>query len=185
MNISRAKMLFAMATFALVMMTGKADAAFETTVPVSAELGTSIAGNLFPVTVKLSNGSLFLTDPYLLFIDNKRIAIRVRFQAYDHRPAQSIAISETGIALLSGRVGYDPDARQILLHDPTMDSFEFDHDSDVTQRFLAEVNALWVAQVTNPIRSEIPPHAYIYPFRDYIQDVSYNGKNINLKILYE
>ena len=185
MNISRARLLLAIAAFALLTCTGKAYTAIETTVPVSAELGTNIAGNLFPVTVKLSNGNLFLTDPVLLFIDNERIGIRVRFQAYDHRPTQSIAISETGTALLSGRLGYDPGARQILLHDPTMEKFEFDRNSEVTQRFRAEVNALWLAQVTNPIRSEIPPHAYLYPFRDYIQDISYDGTNINLKILYE
>ena len=185
MNILRASTLFILIVSSLVTSTGKTYAGIGTTVPVSAESGTSIAANLFPVTVELNNGNLFLTDPVVLFLDDRRIGMRVRFQAYDHRPAQGVAISEMGRALISGELDYDPATRQILLREPAIDKLEFDQDSAVTRRFFAELKAAWAAQVADPMRAEIPPHPYILPFKEHIQDISYDGKNINLKIVYE
>jgi hypothetical protein len=40
----------------------------RTTVPISAELNTGIAGDLFPLTIKLTGGILFLTEPVALFL---------------------------------------------------------------------------------------------------------------------
>jgi len=154
-------------------------------VPISAELSTGIAGDLFPVTVKLTEGNLFLTEPVALFLDDGRIGIQVRYQAYDHRPAQGIAISEMGRAAFSGKIGYDLVTRQILLHDPKIDKLEFDRKSEVTQRMLTQLKDAWKTQVTNPIRAELPPHPYLIPFKNNIQDLSYDGKNINLTISYE
>lgn len=183
----RARILFVLIACSLLslMNASKAISGVGTTVQVSAEMGTNIADGLFPVTVKLDKANLFLTDPVVLFIDDMRIGIQTRVQAYDHRPEEGIAISENGMALLSGRLAYDPGTRQILLHDPKIDKFVFDRDSEVNQRFFAELNTAWSAQVTNPIRSEIPPHPYVTPFKDYIQDISYDGKSISLVILYQ
>jgi hypothetical protein len=185
LNTLRAGTLCVLIACILLTSAGKAYSGIGTTVPVSAELATSIAGNLFPVTVKLNTGNLFLTDPIVLFFDDRRIGVQVRFHAYDHRPEEGIAISEMGRALISGELDYDPGARQILLHDPRIDNIEFDRDSGVTQRIFTELKATWTAQVTNPIRSEIPPHPYLLPFKENIQDLSCDGKNINLEILYE
>ena len=180
----RANYLFVLIACSLLLLCGQASAA-TTTVPISAELGNSIAADLFPVTIKLTPGNVFLTEPRLLFLDQGRIGMQVRFQAYDHRPAQGIAISEVGNATFSGRVGYDPGTRQILLHEPKIDKLEFDRKNEVTRRFLAQLKSAWSTQVTNPIRAELPPHPYLIPFKNNIQDLAYDGKNINLTISYE
>lgn len=168
----------------LLIIAAKTSAATATTVPISAEVGTSIATDLFPVTVKLTGGNLFITEPVLLFLEQGRIGMQVRFQAYDHRPAQRIAISEMGRAVFSGSIDYDPGTRQILLHNPKIDKLEFDQKNEVTQRFLAQLQEAWSMQVTNPIRTELPPHPYITPFKNAIQDVNYDGQNIILTLTY-
>jgi hypothetical protein len=180
-----ANTFFVLLVYSLLIISGTAYSATATIVPISAELSTSIAGDLFPVTVKLSTGNLFLTEPVVLFISKERIGMQARFQAYDHRPAQGIAISEMGHAVISGKIGYDPGKRQILLHDPKIDKLEFDLKNEVTQLFLTQLNQAWSAQVANPIRAELPPHPYLIPFRNNVQDLSYDGKNINLTISYE
>jgi hypothetical protein len=180
-----ASTLIGLITYMLMINAGPAFSGIGTTVPISAELGTGIAADQFPLTVKMDQGKLFLTEPRVLFIDNKRIGIQVRFQAYDHRPAEGIAVSEMGRAQFSGELGYDPGARQVLLHKPKIDKLEFDRDSQVTQRLLGELQATWAEQVTNPIRSELPQHPYVLPFKENIQDLSYDGKSINLSIFYE
>ena len=180
----RANYLFVLIACSLFLLSAKASAA-ATTVPISAELGNSIAADLFPVTIKLTPGSVFLTEPRLLFLDQGRIGMQVRFQAYDHRPEQGIAISELGRAAFSGRVGYDPGTRQILLYEPRIDKLEFDRKSEVTRRLLAQLKSAWSTQVTNPIRAELPPHPYLIPFKNNIQDLVYDGTSINLTISYE
>ncbi len=181
----RAHTLSVFLVYLLLILSGRAHAATATTVAISAELGTSIAADLFPVTITLTPGNVFLTEPRLLFLDKGRIGMQVRFQAYDHRPAQGIAISEMGRAVFSGKIGYDLGTRQILLHDPSIDTVEFDQKSDVTQRLLTQLNGAWTTQVTNPIRAELPPHPYLVPFRNNIQALSYDGKSINLTLSYE
>lgn len=160
-------------------------AAVGTTVPISASLATQIAKDFFPLTVTLTTGKLFLTNPTALLLENGRVGLQVRFQAYDHRPAQDIAISEMGQAAVSGILGYDPATQQILLADPRIDTLEFDHQSEVTQGFLGEIKNAWSAQVTNPLRADIPPHPYIVPFKNNIQDLSYDGKTIILSVSYQ
>jgi len=181
----RANTLFALITFSLLILSGLASAAASTTVPVSAELSTNIAGDLFPVTIKLTTGNLFLTEPVVVFLDKERIGMQVRFQAYDHRPAQGVAVSEMGRAAFSGKIGYDLATRQILLFEPEIDKLDFDQKSEVTQRLLTQLKDAWGTQVTNPIRAELPPHPYLIPFKNNVQDLSYDGKNINLTISYE
>jgi len=163
----------------------RAHPAADTTVPISAALGTNIAASLFPVTVKLPGINLRLTDPALRYIDAQRIGLQARFQAYDHRPAEDIAISETGRAFVTGELGFDPRTREVLLHNPHLDALQFDRASALTQRLSNELKAAWSGQVTNPIRSELPPHPYLAPFRNYITNLSYDGKNINLVIRFQ
>jgi hypothetical protein len=184
LNALRVSVFLVVTACSSIFSIGSAHSALETTVPISAESGTGIAANLFPVSVKLSRGSLFLTDPTLLFLDETRIGMEVRVQAYDHRPNEGIAVSEMGQALLSGRLGFDPATRQFLLHEPKLDRLIFDRDNSVTQRWQTELNAAWKVQITNPIRSDIPPHPYLLPFKENIQGLSYDGSFINLKIVY-
>jgi hypothetical protein len=164
---------------------GGTSAVTTTVIPISAELGTSIARDLFPVTIKLAQGNLFLTEPALLFQDPKRIGMHVRFQAYDHRPHVGVAISEMGRAQLSGTLGYDPGSRQVLLFDPRIDEIQFNNSNDATRRFLAEMQAAWSTQVTNPLRSALPAHPYLLPFRNNIQDLSYDGRSVTLTLSYQ
>lgn len=168
----------------ILITTGRSLSAVEATVPVSAKLGTAIAGSLFPISVKLDTYSLLFTDPVLVFIDEQRLGMRARLQAYVHQPAEGIAISEMGSVLFSGKVDYDPASRHVLLHEPTLDDLEFDRDSKTTRNFHAEFIAAWSEEITDPMRSEIPPHPYILPFKDSIQDLSYDGQNINIDVTY-
>jgi len=181
----RARRLLAAVIIALLIMPGEAPAAFDTVVPISAELATGIAGDLFPVTLKLSQGNVFLTAPQLLFSDPARISLQVRFQAYDHRPQQNIAISETGHAVISGRLGYDRGTRQVLLYDARIDKLQFDNNNAVTERLSGQLQTAWSSRVTNPIRADVPPHPYLMPFKNNIQGLSYDGKNISLTLSYE
>lgn len=156
-----------------------------TTVPISASLATGIAADLFPVTAKLSSGNVFLTQPVALFLDDGRVGMQVRIQAYDHRPAEGIAVSEMGRAVISGTLGFDPATRQILLGTPRIEQLEFEQDNESTRGFLKDMHNAWTAQVSNPIRADIPPHPYVVLFRNNIRDISYDGKNIILTLSYE
>jgi hypothetical protein len=156
-----------------------------TTVPISAALATSIAADLFPVTVRVSNGKLYLTQPVAQFIDSERIGMAFRIQAYDHRPAQGIAISEMGRATISGKLGYDPATQQVLLTDPRIETLEFDQNNTASRDFRAAITSAWSVLVTNPMRAPLPPHPYLLPFRNNIQDLSYDGTNIVLTVAYQ
>ena len=180
----QARLLAVAMTFWLSVFAPPTFAATGTRVPISAALATGIATDLFPVTVKLDEGNLFLTDPAVLFLENGRVGIQVRVQAYDHRPALGIAISETGQAAFSGVLGYDSGTQQILLSDPKIERLEFDQTNEATQSFLNEIKSAWSAQITNPLRAEIPPHPYMLPFRNNIQNLTYDGNNIILILSY-
>ncbi|MEH6583731.1 MAG: hypothetical protein V7754_17490 [Halioglobus sp.] len=170
---------------ALLLSSGIAWAGIGTIMPISAEMATGFAGNIFPVTVQLSESKLFLSEPVVRYIDDKRIGMQVRFQAYDYRPAENIAISEMGNAIISGELAFDPSKRQVLMHHPRIDRLDLDRDNPAALRFSKELHSAWSTQVENPIRTDIPPHPYLLPFKDNIQDVSYDGVNINLEIVYE
>ena len=159
-------------------------AGIRTTLPISAELGTSIAREQFPVTVALPKARLFLTEPTLLFIDRQRIGIQVRFQAYDHRPEDGVAISETGHAAFSGELDYDAAERKILLHEPRIDRLLFDRRNADARALQQELQAAWSAQITDPMRSELPQHPYLLPFRENIEDLSFDGDNIIISVNY-
>jgi hypothetical protein len=174
-----------LALCSLLLISGNALSAAGTTVPISASLATGIAADLFPVTIKLKEGNLFLTNPVALFLADGRVGMQVRVQAYDHRPAQGVAISEMGRAIFSGTLGYDANTKQILLGDPRIDELEFDQSNEATRDFVNAVNSAWSNQVTNPLRADIPPHPYVLPIRNNIQDLSYDGKTIILTLSYD
>jgi hypothetical protein len=177
--------LVALISCAFSLAAAVALSAVATTVPISAALATSIAADLFPVTVKVSKGKLYLTQPVAQFLDNERVGMAVRIQAYDHRPAEGIAISEMGRATISGTLGYDPATQQVLLTDPRIESLVFDRENAATGDFLTAIKSAWSVVVTNPMRAPVPPHPYLLPFRNNIQDLSYDGKNIVLTVSYQ
>ena len=181
----RAQTRLARWLYLLLLVGPMAQAQLGTTVEVSEELATSVAQSLFPITVKLEQGNLFLTEPAVAYIDGKRIALRTRFQAYDHRPAQDVAMSEMGHAMISGELDYDTSSREILLHNPHIDTLVFDRKNSNSQLLSTAIHAAWTEQVNNTLRSEIPPHPYVITFKDNIKDVSYDGQNINLQIAFE
>ena len=170
---------------ATVVYTSLAYPAFDTSFEVSSEMGNRLAAEEFPLTLELEPERLFVTQPVLIFLDKKRLAISVRFQAYDHRPAAQIAVSETGDARFSGELDFDPVAHRILLHNPRLDSLEFDRDTPEATSLSEKIKEAWLAQVSNPLQADIPPHPYITPFKENIRDISYDGKTITLHISYE
>lgn len=163
---------------------GKTLAVSSTQLPLSVELATSLAEQSFPLTINLDSGKLFLTEPVVLFMDADNIGLRVRLQAYDHRPAEGIATSEMGLAIISATPGYDPVARRILLQQPKLVELKFDRENPASKSFDQAARELWNTQAENTVRARLPQHPYIAPFRSYISDVSYDGKNILLKLQY-
>ncbi len=178
-----ALMLFTM--IASTLLRNSALAAINSVIPISAELATSIAGKLFPAGLDLSIGNLLITEPEVVFVDSERLALKVRIQAYYHRPDQGIAISEMGWAQISGQVDFDPKTRQILLHNPNIDTLNFDRKNEASRNFRSDISENWLNHVTNPIRTDIPPHPYIILFKDSIRGVTYDGQHINVEIAYE
>lgn len=165
--------------------TSLAHPAFDTSFEVSSEMGNRLAADEFPLTLELEPERLFVTQPILIFLDKKRLGFSVRFQAYDHRPAAKVAISETGDAQFSGELDFDPAGRKILLHNPKLDSLEFDRDTREARRLSEKIKKAWQNQVSNPLQADIPSHSYIAPFKDSIRDISYDGETIRLHITYD
>lgn len=159
-------------------------AQIETSLPVSAELGTSIAQEQFPVTLKLDHAALFMTDPLLSYTDSERVALAVSFQAYDHRPDAGIAISETGKARFSGKLGYEPASAKVLLHQPQVDFLEFDRKNPASSALQRKVLAHWGDYVKDPMRFDLPRHPYLIPFRQNITDLGFDGQHIIISVAY-
>jgi hypothetical protein len=186
--MNRTLSISALALFTIIASTfirSPASAAINSVVPISQELATSIAGKLFPAGLDLNTGNLLITKPEMVFVDSERLALKVRIQAYYHRPDQGIAISEMGWAQISGGLDFDPETRQILLHNPSIDTLDFDRQNEASRDFHSDIFENWQKQVPNPMRTDIPPHPYIILFRDSIKNVTYDGQNINVEIAYE
>ncbi len=164
---------------------GRVCADLGATVPISGPTATAIAESLFPVAIKAAGTNYLLSEPVVLFLNAGKIGLQTRFQAYDHRPAEGVAISEMGRAQISGKLDFDQTTRQVLLHHPTLDKLEFDRQTEITTRLLNDLQKVWSTQVSDPLRSDIPPHPYLLPFKDNIGNISYDGENINLEILYQ
>ena len=160
-------------------------AALGTRVPISAETATAMATSAFPLTIDMERGKLFLTEPKVLFRDATTISLQVRLQAYYHRPSKGIALSEKGYAVVAAQPDYDPETQKILLNDPQLISLHFDRDSPASRDFMTVVRTTWATSVTNPIRTDVPPHAYIEPFKPHIYDMIYDGDSIYLELRYQ
>jgi hypothetical protein len=185
MKILRLGATCLLVSFAALLPVVGANAGFATTVPVSADSATNIARSFFPVSLVAGTGNLFLTDPVVVFIDDRRLGLQVRFQAYENRPEKGIVISEEGQAMVSGEVGYDLENKQVLLYEAKVDELVFDTESNLTERLRADILSMWQAQVTNPIRADLPPHPLILPFKDGIQDVTYEKRSIFIQVFYK
>ncbi len=170
---------------AALLVAAGVSAGFGSSVPVSAELVTNMARSMFPQALALGQVNLFLSEPTVLYPDARRVAVRMRVQAYDHRPEQGVALSEEGVAMLSGVLGYDRETRQVLLYDPQLDELSFANDNAFTRKALQGVHGEWQARVSNPVRAEVPPHPYLQPFRNGIVDVSYGEEGIVIQVWYE
>lgn len=177
-----ARLLFGLAA---LLAAAAVSAGFGSSVPVSAELATNMARSMFPQALALGHVNLFLSEPTVIYPDARRVAVRMRVQAYDHRPEQGIALSEEGVAVLSGGLGYDPQTRQVLLYNPKLDELSFANDNEFTRKVLQGVKSEWQARVSNPVRAEVPPHPYIQPFRSGIKDVRYGEDGIVIDVWYE
>jgi hypothetical protein len=140
---------------------------------------------MFPQTLSLAGGKLFLSEPEVIYVDLRRVAVRMRVQAYDHRPEEGVALSEEGTAVVSGEVGYDMRASQVLLYQPSLDELTFARDTAFSNQIEDAVKRAWTSQVTNPVRAELPPHPYIQPFRQGIQDISYGREGIVIQVWYD
>jgi hypothetical protein len=178
--------VFALITIiASTLLRNPAFSAINSVVPVSQALATSIASNLFPVGLELNTGNLLVTAPEVIFVNTERLALKVKIQAYYHRAKQDIAISEMGWAQISGELDFDAETRQILLKNPSIDSLSFDRKNKASENFHTDISDNWLSQVTNPMRTDIPAHPYIILFKDNIKNVTYDGQNINIEIVYE
>ncbi len=155
-----------------------------TTIPVSVELANGIADSLFPVTLRLERGTYYLTEPRIEYLDQGRVGLQARLQAYIHRPEENVAISETGGVAITGQLGYDPIALQILFHHPTLEQLEFDQDNPEARQFNREVQKAWRQQLNDPMRADLPPHPYIQMLKYNIGDIGYDGSHINLELVY-
>ena len=166
----------------ILFSSGAGSAGIGTTVPISLELASAMSGSLFPIALDLEASHVFLTRPQLVFVDEKRIGMATRFQIYDHRPELNIALSETGQVYVTGELDYDIENRLIILHQPRLEKLEFDRQNKASIRFTRELKSAWTMLVTDPMQSEIPPHPYLSPFKDYLQNISYDGKSIYLQL---
>lgn len=161
-----------------------ARAGFSTTVPVTEASASNIAVSNFPISLALDQVKLLLTEPQVKFLTPTRIGIRVNFQAYDHRPEAGIALSETGLAMFSGRVTYDRQARQVLLHDARLEELVFDRKTETARQFSSLLRLAWSENASDPIRTELPPHPYLQPFKENIDNILYDGHHISFVLVY-
>ena len=175
---------FSRALLLLFVLSSPSYSAIPATLSISEIQGTSIARDVFPLTLKLSQGNVYLTEPKLIFMTNSRVGVQVRLQAYDHRPVDGIAISEVGNALFSGILGFDPVTREVLVYQARIDELKFDRSNEFTRRFSGEIDDSWREQIKDPIRTAIPANAYTLPIKDNIQSLSYTGRAIEILVVY-
>ena len=183
--------------FALLLVAQSTFAAFGTTVPISAELATSIANSLFPQTVPLSKNSLYVSDPIVLYpkLDtgknstipvSPRLRLLLNVQSLRRQADNSLKASAPGQAEVSGELGFDAITRQILLINPSIDRLQLGPGDPDVNAFRQELDRQWDEQVTNPMRIDLPPHPYLIPFRQGIKDVRLDDQQgIVVEVLFE
>ena len=179
-----------------ILTTHAALAAFGTTVPISAELATSIATSLFPQTVPLSENSLYVSNPVVLYASpgpatnpspgTPRLRLQLNVQSLRRQADGTLKASAPGQAEVSGEVGFDATTRQILLINPSIDRLELGPGDPDRQPFRQELDRHWDQQVTNPMRVDLPPHPYLIPFRQGIRDIRLDDQQgIVVEVLFK
>jgi len=179
-----------------MLATHSAVAAFGTTVPISAELATNIANSLFPQTVPLSENSLYLSDPIVLYANpgtatsshptRPRLRLQLNVQSLRRQADSTLKASAPGQAEVSGELGFDAISRQILLINPSIDRLQLGPGDPDGQAFREELDRQWDEQVTNPMRIDLPPHPYLIPFRQGIKDIRLDDQQgIVVEVLFE
>ncbi len=180
--ITRAVILAVTLIAATLPQHSAAQNASTSTLTVSQDLANLITTTQFPLGLTLARGKVFLSKPSMLFLPQPRIGLAVKFQAYDHRPAQGIALSETGRAQISGVLDYDPTIRRLLIRDPQLEQLVFDRDNAASAQFRQDMEATWAQQVTNPIRTELPQHPFLMQLRRNLLSIGYDGSSILLHV---
>jgi hypothetical protein len=172
-----------------LLLTAPSSAGFGTTVPVSAEAATNIAGSLYPRTIALDNGSLFVSQPVVSYPGEgsgpARISVRVNVQVLRRQSDQSLVASAPGLAQVSGEIGYDRKAAQILMTNPRIDDLVFDASEPGAEQLRADLLRQWGERITNPMRIEVPGHPYLLPFKQGIRDISLRDESIIVEVLFE
>ena len=180
----------------LMLATQSAAAAFGTTVPISAELATSIATSLSPQTVPLSENRLYVSNPVVLYANPgtatssnpapPRLRLQLNVQSLRRQADNTLKASAPGQAEVSGELGFDAITRQILLINPSIDRLELGPGDPDRQAFRQELDRQWEKQVTNPMRIDLPPHPYLIPFRQGIKDIRLDDQQgIVVEVLFE
>lgn len=168
-----------------------ASAGFGTTVPVTADVATSIAGSAFPQTIALDKNSLYVSEPLATYPDAaattgpRRISLQVNVQILQRQPDQTLVATLPARAQLSGEVGYDRETTQILLINPQIDSLEFDPAETNAEQIRADLNRNWNERITNPLRVDVPAHPYLLPFKQGIRDISFQEQGIVVDVWFE
>ena len=165
-------------------------AGFGTTVPVTADVATSIAGSVFPQTIALDKGSLYVSEPLVIYPDPtangpKRISLQVNVQVLQRQPDQTLVATLPARAQLSGEVGYDRETAQILLINARVESLEFDPAEKNAEQLRIDLDRNWKERITNPLRVDVPAHPYLLPFKQGIRDISFQEQGIVVDVWFE
>jgi hypothetical protein len=113
------------------------------------------------------------------------LRLQLNIQSLRRQSDDSLKATAPGQAELSGELGYDPDTLQILLFNPSVDKLDLDPRDPNRQALQQELNQQWAAQVTNPMRVDLPPHPYLIPFRQGIKDIRLEQQGIVVDVLFE
>jgi len=157
-----------------------------TAIPLPPDVAVSIARTQFPMTIPLSGGSLFVSDPVIVYLDPPagaagpgRIGLSVNVQTLHRQQDQSLVASAPGRAELSGELGYDRQTAEILVHRPRIDKLSLDGEQERDN-----VAREWRERITDPVRVPLPAHPYLLPFRQSIQDITLEQGSIVIRVLY-
>lgn len=189
MTRSRLSLTHLVFALCLMLIAAASSAGFATTVPVSAELATNIASSLYPQTIALDKDSLFVSDPIVSYpgagANTERVSLRVNVQILRRQPDESLVATAPGIAEISGEIGYDRQATQILLINPRVDSLTLAPGEPKAPQLRADLLRQWDMKITNPMRVDVPGHPYLLTFKQGIRDITLSDEGIVIDVMFE